>query len=61
MRSGAGAALIWWLQHVQGVRNPLDGRGLLAVADENQGLLALFGWKRWERLDSSRGVSFFMR
>jgi hypothetical protein len=36
MRYRAGAALIWWLQRVQGVRNPLDGRGFVrAIADEN--------------------------
>jgi hypothetical protein len=36
MRDRAGAALIWWLQRVQGVRNPLDGRGFgRAIADEN--------------------------
>jgi hypothetical protein len=43
MRDRAGAALIWWLQRVQGVRNPLDGRGFgRAIADENR-LLALYG------------------
>jgi hypothetical protein len=36
MRDRAEAALIWWLQRVQGVRNPLDGRGFVrAIADEN--------------------------
>jgi hypothetical protein len=52
MRDRAEAALIWWLQRVQGVRNPLDGRGFVrAIADEN-GVLALFGWKLVERPDS---------
>jgi hypothetical protein len=60
MRDRAGAALIWWLQRVQGVRNPLDGRGFVrAIADENGVTGAV--WLEaggTPRLLSCRGVLF---
>jgi hypothetical protein len=58
MRDRAGAALIWWLQCVQGVRNPLDGRGFLrAIADENGAAGAVV--RNWWNAPITVGAFFY--
>jgi len=60
MRDRAEAALIWWLQRVQGVRNPLDGRGFVrAIADENGGYWRCLVGSWWNApIPDCRGVLF---
>ena len=60
IRDRAGAALIWWLQRVQGVRNPLDGRGFVrAIADENGACWRCVG--NWWNAPITVGAFFLMR